>query len=98
MLENIIRERLAVLMPTLLTIQDDSQAHIGHAGAAGGAGHYTIKVISAQFNQQSKIARHRMIYTLLADLIPNRIHALVIQAIGSDEEHSLSPATQLEKD
>ena len=35
-----IRERLAVLEPTELTIIDDSALHAGHAGAKGGGGHY----------------------------------------------------------
>jgi BolA protein len=85
-LETIIRERLTALAPQSLTIHDESHAHVGHPGAAGGAGHYWISIVSAQFNQQSKIARHRMVYNLLADLIPDRIHALSIHAIGSDEE------------
>ena len=85
-LETIIRDRLAALAPKSLTLHDESHAHIGHAGAAGGAGHYWISIVSSQFNQQPKIARHRMIYNLLADLIPGRIHALSIHAIASDEE------------
>jgi BolA protein len=85
-LEPIIRARLAALKPLSLTIHDESHNHIGHVGATGGAGHYWLSIVSAQFNQQPTLTRHRMVYNLLADLIPGRIHALSIHALGSDEE------------
>ena len=85
-LEALIRERLTALAPQSLTIHDESHAHVGHIGATGGAGHYWISIVSAQFNSHSKVVRHRMVYNLLADLIPNRIHALSIHALGSNEE------------
>lgn len=34
------------LQPTFLDIIDDSEKHKNHAGAAGGMGHYTIKIVS----------------------------------------------------
>lgn len=85
-LDTLIRERLSVLAPEHLSIHDESHAHAGHPGAAGGAGHYRISIVCAQFSQQSKIARHRMVYNLLADLIPQKIHALSIHALSPEEE------------
>ncbi len=44
-----LRERLAALAPSVLEIRDDSAAHVGHAGAAGGAGHFSLLIVSEVF-------------------------------------------------
>lgn len=85
-LKNIISLRLNTLSPSLLEIQDDSASHAGHKGNGGG-GHFNIKIVSAQFQDQSQIARHRLIYTILGDLMPHTIHALSILAIAPNEPH-----------
>lgn len=79
-----IRERLAMLDPQRLEIQDDSALHAGHAGNTGG-GHFSMLIVSSQFCGKSQIMRHRLVYQALTGLIPNRIHALSINAIASDE-------------
>ena len=84
MLTDTIEERLAVLHPISLEIQDDSALHAGHAGNTGG-GHFTLKIVSSQFSQKSQIIRHRLIYQALTDLIPQQIHALSIIAISPDD-------------
>ena len=75
-----IRVRLVALNPVALELQDDSAKHVGHAGAAGGGGHFQLRITSAAFEGKSRIARHRAVYALLADLIPTHIHALAIDA------------------
>ena len=79
-----ITQRLQTLLPTTLLIEDESAAHAGHAGNGGG-GHYKLTITSATFAQKSAVARHRLIYALLSDLIPNKIHALSIQANTPEE-------------
>lgn len=79
-----IRTRLASLDATEITLHDDSASHAGHAGSSGG-GHFDLLVVSPHFAGQGKLARHRMVYALLADLIPHRIHALSIKALTPDE-------------
>ena len=79
-----IKTRLQVLSPTELEIQDDSALHAGHKGNGGG-GHYNLKIVSAEFNGKSQVARHRVIYQLMDDLIPHQIHALSIHAIAGNE-------------
>jgi BolA protein len=79
-----IKTRLQVLSPTELEIQDDSALHAGHKGNGGG-GHFNLKIVSAEFNGKSQVARHRVIYQLMNDLIPHQIHALSIHAIASNE-------------
>ena len=79
-----IKTRLQVLSPSQLEIQDDSALHAGHKGNGGG-GHFNLKIVSAEFNGKSQVARHRVIYQLMDDLIPGQIHALSIHAIASNE-------------
>lgn len=81
-----IREKLAVLEPVLVDIRDDSAKHAGHAGNTGG-GHFSLTIVSSQFCGKSQIIRHRSVYQALNELIPDRIHALRIQAIATDEPY-----------
>lgn len=81
-----IRERLtAKLLPLRLEISDDSHRHVGHAGARGGAGHFTVHIVAQTFADKTLIERHRMIYDLLQDMMHTEIHALSIQARSPDE-------------
>ena len=77
-----IRECLdSALTPTTLEIIDDSHKHIGHAGALGGGGHYTVKISSPLFANKSRIKQHQLIYTALGNLMEHEIHALRIKII-----------------
>lgn len=78
-------ERLAAFAPTHLEIADDSARHAGHEGAKGGGGHYHLTIVSEQFAGQPTVARHRMIYERLADMMQKDIHALSIKAVTPDE-------------
>lgn len=83
-----LKERLAAFLnPDHLEVIDDSAKHIGHAGARGG-GHYTVKIVASAFSDKSLLERHRMIYSLLQDMMQNEIHALSIQAHTPDEPQS----------
>jgi len=66
-------------------IEDQSHMHAGHAGAAGGGGHYQVTVIASCFKGLNTLARHRLIYDALDDLMKKEIHALTIQAYSEDE-------------
>lgn len=79
-----IRQRLAVLTPARLELEDESQLHAGHKGNTGG-GHFKLLIVSSQFCGKSQIMRHRLVYQALAGMMPQRIHALSIVAIASDE-------------
>lgn len=76
----LIRERLAALEPVNLAIEDESHLHAGHAGAQGGAGHYRVRIVASCFKGLSPVARHRLVYDRLSDLMPHAIHALAIEA------------------
>ncbi len=75
-----IRERIEKeFTPISLEIIDDSHLHAGHA-SAGGAGHFTVKLISEAFTGKMPLQRHRMIFGALDDLMQDEIHALTIEA------------------
>lgn len=80
-----MRERLAALAPETLDIADESAMHAGHEGARGGGGHYALTIVSPKFDGQSTVARHRMIYVALGDLMQREIHALSIRAFAPGE-------------
>jgi BolA protein len=80
-----IRERLAALDPEALDLVDESALHAGHAGAAGGGGHYRLTIVSPRFRGQGTLARHRMVYGALAPMMRREIHALSIQALAPEE-------------
>lgn len=71
--------------PQSLNVIDDSHKHVGHAGAAGGAGHYTVEIVSDAFAGKLPLARHRLVYAALASMMPAEIHALSIAARTPDE-------------
>jgi BolA protein len=80
-----IRTRLAVLEPSTLELEDESARHAGHPGAAGGGGHFRLRIVSTAFAEENRLSRHRLVYDKLADLIPHRIHALSIDARTPEE-------------
>jgi len=81
-----IRKRLeAAFAPESLEVADDSHKHVGHEGAKGGLGHFSIMIVSAHFNGMPVLARHRAIYAAMGDLLQTDIHALAIDAVASDE-------------
>jgi BolA protein len=80
-----LEERLAALAPSLLEIEDDSAAHVGHAGAAAGGRHFSVTIVSEQFSGLTRLARHRAVLDCVGDLIPHPVHALAIRAYAPDE-------------
>jgi BolA family transcriptional regulator, general stress-responsive regulator len=79
--EQAMRERLAALRPVTLDLRDESAQHAGHAGArASGGSHWQLTIVSEAFRGKSAVARHRMVYEALGDLMKRDIHALTIEA------------------
>ena len=83
--EALLRERLASLAPLAIEIIDDSVLHTGHAGAGQG-GHYRLRIVADAFSGKSTVARHRLVYAALGELMRSRIHALSIKALAPEEK------------
>lgn len=75
----------AGLQPHRLQVRDDSHRHLGHEGARDGRGHFAVDVVSAVFEGMSPIARHRLVYAALGDMMRTDIHALQIRALTPAE-------------
>ena len=74
----------AELAPLELAVRDDSAKHAGHAGAREG-GHFHVTVRSERFTGLQRLARHRLVYHSLSDLMQQGIHALAIDARAPGE-------------
>jgi len=86
-----IRRRLAVLAPARIELVDDSAKHAGHAGAApGGNTHWNLTIVSAAFTGKATVARHRMVYAALGEMMQHPIHALAIRAHAPGEPGAAS--------
>lgn len=84
--EEIVR-RLQALSPTRVELEDESARHAGHAGAApGGNTHWRLRIESPAFAGKPTVARHRMVYQALGDLMQHPIHALAISARSPGED------------
>ncbi len=84
--EQAILSRLnETLSPVGCLLEDESALHAGHAGAASGGGHYRLRLVSARFEGCSRVARHRLVYDCLGDLMQSDIHALAINALAPSE-------------
>ena len=75
-----MRERLAALQPQSLEIIDDSHKHSGHGGFMADGSHYRMTIVSAQFDGKNQVARHRMVYAALGEMMKQDIHAMNIDA------------------
>jgi BolA protein len=66
--------------PSVLIVEDESHLHAGHAGAAGGHGHFRVTIVAEAFRGLAPLARHRLVYAAAGDLLKTDIHALAIEA------------------
>jgi intracellular septation protein len=80
-----LRQRLeSRFAPAQLSVEDESHLHEGHAGAAGGQSHFRIRIVAEAFRGMPSVARHRLIYAAVDDLMKSDIHALAIEASPPD--------------
>ena len=74
-IDALLRERLAA---TDVQVIDESHKHRGHAGAAGGAGHFRVTVVSPRFAGLSLVQAQRLVYEAVGEMMDGEIHALAI--------------------
>jgi BolA protein len=75
----------ATLSPIECQLEDESALHAGHAGAASGGGHYRVRLVSSRFEGLNRLARHRLVYDCLLEMMQAEIHALNIIALTPTE-------------
>jgi BolA protein len=79
--ERLRRQLTARFAPVELAVEDESHRHAGHAGAAGGASHFRIRIVAEAFRGIPPVERHRLVYAALGDMLKGEIHALAIEAL-----------------
>lgn len=68
--------------PDFLAVIDESNLHAGHAGwREGGETHFRVRIATRHFDGLSRVAQHRAIHEVLAELMDNPIHALAIEVL-----------------
>ena len=86
MKERIVTRLTAGLDPSLVEVVDESSRHAGHAGARpGGETHFRVRVVSGRFKGLDRVARHRLVYSLLPTEFADGLHALALDAQAPDE-------------
>jgi BolA protein len=80
-----LQEKLQALQPLSLAIDDDSARHAGHEGAKSGGGHYRVRIVSRHFEGLSRLARHRLVYDSLGQMLQREVHALSLVLQTPDE-------------
>lgn len=73
-----ITEKLSsALRPVTLNLKDESHLHAGHRESPGlPETHFRLEVVSEAFEGMSMLQRQRKIYSLLAEELEERVHAL----------------------
>ncbi|MFK7945315.1 MAG: BolA family protein [Paracoccaceae bacterium] len=66
--------------PDLLEVLDESEQHRGHGGwREGGETHFRVRMVSAAFEGQSRVAMQRAVNQCLADELAQSVHALAME-------------------
>lgn len=78
--ERISRRLQDALAPVRLEVGDESHLHAGHPGARDGRGHFRVDIVADAFDGTPRLARHRIVYAALGDMMQTDIHALSISA------------------
>ena len=83
-----IREKLTKgLQPLRLSIRDESHRHVGHAGwRPQGETHFHVEIVAAGFAGESRVARQRRVYALLAEDLAGPVHALALTTLSPEED------------
>lgn len=82
--------RAAISPLDSLQVINESEQHRGHAGYSDGNTHFRVKIVSPCMAGLARVARHRLVYDALRDVIPLGVHALAIEA-RSPAEASATP-------
>lgn len=77
--------------PQACQVLDESALHAGHAGARSGGGHYRIRLVSDLFEGKNRVARQRLVYDSLKQMMQREIHALAMITLTPSEAAAEHP-------
>jgi len=82
-IRNAIRQTLtAELAPAHLEVHNESAMHNVPTGSET---HFKVVAVSEVFTGRSRVARHRLVYGLLAAQLAGGVHALAVSALTPEE-------------
>lgn len=86
-----IQSKLTELQPVHLDITNESHMHSGPATDS----HYKLTIVSEAFVGMRAVARHQLVYRVLADELAGAVHALALHTFAPNEwsEESQVPAS-----
>jgi len=80
--QSITQRITSTLKPTFLEVENESHQHNVTQPAET---HFKITIVAEQFEDLSKIARHRLLYSLLAEELNTGLHALSLHLYTPQE-------------
>lgn len=81
-IEQTIRNKITeALSPQNLVLLNESHMHAGPAVNS----HFNLTVVSDQFEGKRPVARHQMVYKVLADEMAGEVHALALHLFTAKE-------------
>ncbi len=81
-IKNLIETKLQSLQPQFLEVINESHKHNVSAGSES---HFKVTIVSDEFNGKTRLARHRMVNSILTDELAHSIHALVLHTMTIEE-------------
>ncbi len=84
--ETIKSKLTEALAPSELQVIDESHKHKGHRGARPeGETHFHVMVVADRFAGMMRVARQRLVYSILSDELAGPVHALSLETLAPDE-------------
>ena len=81
--QRIVQKLTEALQPTHLEVENESHKH---SVPAGSETHFRVFVVSARFENMTRIARQRLVNEVLVkEIAPGGVHALAQRAMTPDE-------------
>lgn len=81
-IEQTIEQKIhAEFAPISMTLLNESHMHAGPATHS----HFNLTLVSDQFEGKRPVARHQMVYKLLADELSGDVHALALHLFTASE-------------
>lgn len=82
-----MRELLIVaLEPHRLDVVNESELHAGHRSSPGtGESHFRLLIVSPKFTGLNRVARHRLVNSVLGPIVGKQVHALAMTTLAPGE-------------
>lgn len=76
------------LVKALRSWLEQSHLRIDRLEVDGDGRHFFVTLVSPDFRNQSRIARHRMVYDALGDKVGQTLHALSLKTWSPEEDQA----------